>query len=75
LASRISRLGPEAAATLTKTEIETALRLKRKAYALLKWFQAHLAHAQFPTPEAHDAMGTGAVARIWLEQNLLRVPA
>lgn len=28
----------------------------------------------FPTPAAHDAMGTGAVARIWIEQNLSRLP-
>ena len=55
--------------------LERAVRLQRKAYALLGWFQGHLDQARFPKHEAHAAMGSVAVARAWLEANSFLLPA
>jgi hypothetical protein len=59
---------------LTFSDVDRAARLQRKAYALLVWFQRHLDRALFPTHEAHAAMGTQRVARMWIEQNLDPLP-
>jgi hypothetical protein len=59
---------------LASHDVERAVSLQRKAYAVLVWFQRHLDHALFPRHEAHAAMGSVGVARMWVEENLHRLP-
>lgn len=59
---------------LTRQELDRAVRIQRKAYALLLWFQDQLAEAAFPDHETHAVMGDVAVARQWIEKNLHMLP-
>lgn len=60
---------------LTRQELDRAVRIQRKAYVLLSWFQDQLDDAAFPDHETHSVMGDVSIARQWIEKNLRVLPA
>lgn len=60
---------------LTPQDVERAVRIQRKAYALLSWFQDRIADAAFPDHETHSVMDDVLVAQQWIERNLSVLPS